>query len=79
MRTKMRIMKRTMQILYKCLMDYQMNVHFCSSLIPHLYVKLLHEQILRLSSYLSVELLLYASIMLKKKEGQEKMTNVLEN
>ena len=52
-----------------------MKVNFCLSLISHHYVRLLCGKILRFSSYLSVESLLYASVMLTKKEGTEKMTN----
>ena len=56
-------------------MKQQMKVSFCLSLTSHTYVSLLSGQILRLISYLSVEFLLYASGLLTKKEGKEKMKN----
>ena len=46
-----------------------------NALISHPYVRLLCEKILRFSLYLSVEWILYTSVMLAKKEGKEKMKN----
>ena len=54
-------------------MKEKMKVRFCLSLISHPYVRLLCGNILPLISYLSVESLLYVSVMITKKEGKEKM------
>ena len=61
-------MKRKMEITKKCLMKDKMKVNFCLSLISNAYVRLLCGKFLRLSLHQLVELLLYASVMLTKKE-----------
>ena len=60
-------MKRTMKITNKYLMKEKMKVSFCISFTSNAYVMLLCVKILRLSSFMSVEPLIYASVMLTKK------------
>ena len=55
--------------------DKNMDDEEDNALISHSYVRLLCEKILRFSLYLSVESLRYASVILTKKKGKEKMTN----